>query len=349
MDKNAKIISIINYKGGVGKTTSTFNIGVGLKHLANKKVLLIDLDPQCSLSTICLKALTRRTGEINNLKNLPIERTINFVIKKYLEQTITGDKPILNLGDLIIKNFYKGKKYNLDDIDVICATMFDDTSSDYYKGLDDLEIEIASYHFGDKTRLQQLTLFSRFFSDTNIMNEYDFILFDCPPANNLITQNALMISDYYLIPTIMDEMSSNGIFHFNSLIQNTLLNGFKQQYSTELQTFNAPFLDFIKGKDAKLLGVFETLKKTQVDTNQYRRMINRVSNLTDCLFEEVIYHHKDTAKSAGNGVSAFSIDLPEKGEYAPDTCYGNLIISILNKLNIEFNIEKANQRIKIFC
>lgn len=45
----SKVISISNHKGGVGKTTSTLNIGAGLNMLG-KKVLLIDLDPQANLS-----------------------------------------------------------------------------------------------------------------------------------------------------------------------------------------------------------------------------------------------------------------------------------------------------------
>ncbi len=45
----AKVISIANFKGGVGKTTSTINIGAGL-HQMGKRVLLIDLDPQFNLT-----------------------------------------------------------------------------------------------------------------------------------------------------------------------------------------------------------------------------------------------------------------------------------------------------------
>ena len=47
--KRSKIIAVMNQKGGVGKTTTTINLGVGLAN-AGHHVLLVDADPQASLT-----------------------------------------------------------------------------------------------------------------------------------------------------------------------------------------------------------------------------------------------------------------------------------------------------------
>ena len=46
----SKVISLSNHKGGVGKTTSTVNISVGLSRMLHKRVLVIDMDPQANLT-----------------------------------------------------------------------------------------------------------------------------------------------------------------------------------------------------------------------------------------------------------------------------------------------------------
>ena len=77
----ATIISISNHKGGVGKTTSSLNIGAGLQQLG-KKVLLVDLDPQANLTT----SVGIQQGD----------RTIyDYLVKKNLQSYILSFKTII--------------------------------------------------------------------------------------------------------------------------------------------------------------------------------------------------------------------------------------------------------------
>ena len=109
----AKIISVINYKGGVGKTVSAFNIAAGLNFLNHHSVLLIDLDPQCSLSTICLKAYEKTERKIIGLSSIGEEETINSVFKTYLNRDLFDFNINLDLNKIIKKDFYTGKKRSL--------------------------------------------------------------------------------------------------------------------------------------------------------------------------------------------------------------------------------------------
>jgi len=77
MSKKNKIIAIANQKGGVGKTTTSINLAVGLSRL-NKSVLLVDLDPQGNATMGC--GVNSREIEPNACDLLLQEVDINEVI-----------------------------------------------------------------------------------------------------------------------------------------------------------------------------------------------------------------------------------------------------------------------------
>jgi hypothetical protein len=60
--RNVTIFGVFNYKGGVGKSTNTINIAAALTHLG-KKVLVVDADPQCNITTFYLSADSKEAEE----------------------------------------------------------------------------------------------------------------------------------------------------------------------------------------------------------------------------------------------------------------------------------------------
>jgi len=84
----AKRISIINFKGGVGKTTFAFQLGAGLARYHSARVLLIDMDHQSSLSIVCLTAPVWQQMVAQN-------RTVNEIFKPFIGQSPFPNKSII--------------------------------------------------------------------------------------------------------------------------------------------------------------------------------------------------------------------------------------------------------------
>lgn len=194
-------VSVINFKGGVGKTTLAFHLATYLAR-EKKRVLVIDIDHQSSLSIVML-------GGTIWEQNAKEGKTSNRIFESFCKSKVQmpGD-------EIIIKDPFKlrNSSYNQYPTLDLVAGQFE---------LDDTEIELASTTIGGPTvsEWEKRTLLATWLDKIEVEEKYDYVIFDCPPATKLVSQNALAASDYFVIPVIPDEMSSRGVTHFRNLVQ----------------------------------------------------------------------------------------------------------------------------------
>ena len=189
-----KIVSVINYKGGVGKTSLTANLGAELAW-RRKRVLLIDLDAQASLT---FSFITPDDWE----SNYEAEGTI----KSWFDSFESGvPTPLLDLvqspSRIAQKLIGKGS------LDVIYSHL----------GLINVDLELATSLGGAnlaQAKKNFIAVHKRLATGLEELakeQQYDIVLIDCPPNFNIVTKTAIIASDYILVPTRPDELSTLGI------------------------------------------------------------------------------------------------------------------------------------------
>jgi cellulose biosynthesis protein BcsQ len=239
----AKKIFIGNYKGGVGKTTTAFEIGAGLAKNHKKKVLLIDLDPQCSLTQICLQVAGLK------MESLPVQDTLNYALELYCENiNNTTRLQILEGG---IPSVYKHINTLIKKIPQHGHLHFASTSL----FLKNSRINDIADKFS-RNRNSILAV-AKLLSDIETENNFDYILIDCPPSSNIIIHGIFLYCDYYLIPTIGDEISVNGVTDYITEIESTYL---KYAYDDYI---GGILINKYFGIKPKLLGILETIYKNR--------------------------------------------------------------------------------------
>ncbi len=184
-------------KGGVGKTTLTTNLGIGLARFHNKKVLLVDLDPQFNATQYLMggEKYLEYIGNPNNctIKDIFIRRSSASV--GLGSQDTHTEQPIEpTLKNSIVRIFTNKEETGY--LDLIPSTLQLMEADALTRG-----IENKLKNFLDK-----------------IKQKYDYILIDCPPTVSLFMISAYLASDAYLTPVKPDILSSIGI----SLIGRTM-------------------------------------------------------------------------------------------------------------------------------
>jgi chromosome partitioning protein len=186
-----KIISFINYKGGVGKTTLASNIAAELAH-RGKMVLGIDLDPQTNFTFSFFKVDEWK----HNFQN---DRTIKNWYDDFINNRVISD-----ISNIIVKPT-KVNELTYNNLDIICSHL----------GLINVELDLAIMLSAITTR-QQRKNYQKVYSLLGnglkmLKDRYDVIIIDCPPNFNIVTKNALIASDYYVFPAKPDYLSTLGI------------------------------------------------------------------------------------------------------------------------------------------
>lgn len=199
MADSCKVISIINYKGGVGKTTIALQLAAGLASLHQKRVLMLDLDPQCSLSVSVLP----EEAWIDHIEN---RGSIRSILWSYYEGNVRLEK------DWIAEKALHAGEGQLDLVPC-------------HLDLPDYEMRLVSERppqAADTAEFEKSR--HRLLRDAiePYRKDYDFIICDCPPNIYFVSRSAMLASDYYLVPTIPDFISCYGIPFIENHIQTLL-------------------------------------------------------------------------------------------------------------------------------
>ena len=183
----------------MGKTTLAFHIGTGLAWLHGSKVLLVDMDHQSSLSILCLRAAGWQ-GAISQ------GSTVDEIFRSFVEPQ--HDFPN---SSIIVRSPMHQRDEDYDSMDLIPASL----------QLDDIEIELTASHQGNAIRSEwnKRTLMCRWVEETSIDDEYDYIVFDCPPATKIVSQNAIAASHGYIIPVIPETVMERGAPHLRDMMR----------------------------------------------------------------------------------------------------------------------------------
>lgn len=189
-----RVVSVINYKGGVGKTTLTANLGAELAR-RGRTVLLIDLDPQSSLTFSFYHPDEWRTA-------LREDRTV----KRWFDSIQRGI-PRMSLGELIVSP--RPVNAVLADgggrLDLIASHLgLIHVDLELARGLSGIDAEYEPELFRVRGALADALRDAAFV-------DYDFVLIDCPPNFNIVTQTAVLASDHIVIPAKADYLSTLGI------------------------------------------------------------------------------------------------------------------------------------------
>jgi cellulose biosynthesis protein BcsQ len=188
-------IALFNHKGGVSKTTTTFNLGWKLASMG-KRVILVDTDPQCNLTGMVLGFSTNQELED---------------VYKRKQNIKAGLAPAFESQPRLIEAVECIPIEHQDGLFLLPG----------HVGLAEYEVTlgIAQELSGSIQTLQNLPgSISYLLDKTAEKLSADYILIDMSPSLSSINQNLLMTSDFFILPTVPDFFSVMAVDSLASII-----------------------------------------------------------------------------------------------------------------------------------
>ena len=250
----ANQIALFNHKGGVSKTTTTFNLGWMLA-TKGKKVIIVDCDPQCNL-----------TGMVFGFK-----RSVEF-------ETIYKAGGVRNIRDGLSPAF-ESKPMAVQP--VTCEPVVGRSNMFLlpgHIGLAEYEVTlgIAQELSGSLVTLQNLPGSFRYLFDLTAEKYHaDFVLIDMSPSLGAINQNLLMTSDYFIVPMAPDYFSLMAIDSLATVLPKWASWAKQASSMSVLQNATYPFPD----KNPKFLGTIiqkYRLRESKTPSAAFQKWINEI-------------------------------------------------------------------------
>ena len=226
------IVSVINYKGGVGKTTATANLAAQLAW-TGKNVLMIDLDPQASLTF----SFIRPDAWEADLADAS-------TIKRWFDTVREGDK--LDINTLLFEGMRASQVCNKGRLALIPSHL----------GLINVDLELATQLGGanmaqvKRNYVRVHRRLARGLMDLD-QDAFDVVLIDCPPNFNIVTKTAIVASHHILVPAKPDYLSTLGIRYLQRNL-NDLVCDFNEYASAEVG-------EAVEDINPQILGVIFTM------------------------------------------------------------------------------------------
>lgn len=292
-----KIITLYNHKGGVSKTTTTYNLARYLKN-KGKKVLVVDADPQCNMTEMLLcdliEELDEEAEKTGNVKDLP-----GTSLLEILQPRFDGDVPAVQIEN--IENVKVDENLWLIRGDVSLSK------------LEDSMAESHSQRFSNKIHEKR-----NYVALGDMLQRYgkkicvDYILIDVGPSSGALTRCCFLACDAFLIPMSADRFNVQAIHTLTEILHRWI-----QEHDQVYSDFSKLGLPIRIGKPQFLGAIPQHFKKYKGKPKAgFELWMNRIQNT---LMRELVPSLSEIDTSIVEGITSENIivtKIPDFGSLA---------------------------------